>query len=132
MKKMIKEARGFTLVELIIIIVIVGILAATAIPKYFDLTEEAANGAMKGVLGALRSQNSLMFAERVLKGTHGGYTMGDIVTGMQQISGVEYSVEDKDHLKVKVKSYEYNIKADPLPEVPGEPGKIFCKEYPEW
>jgi MSHA pilin protein MshA len=42
---------GFTLIELIIVIVIIGILAAVAIPKYVDLTNEAKTSALDGVAG---------------------------------------------------------------------------------
>jgi Tfp pilus assembly protein PilE len=61
---------------LIVIVVIIGILAAVAIPSDINLTTEAANGTARGGLDTLRSANSLLFAQRLVGGTNGTYTMG--------------------------------------------------------
>ena len=59
--------RGFTLVELVIIIVILGILAAVAIPKYQDLTSEAREAATRGALGGLRSAITIYYANQAVR-----------------------------------------------------------------
>lgn len=75
-----KEA-GFTLIELVIIIVVLGILAAVAIPKYQDITGEAKEAAARGALGGIRSGITIFYANQaVTTGTATWPTLSELET----------------------------------------------------
>ncbi|MDD6177013.1 MAG: type II secretion system protein [Ruminobacter sp.] len=64
-----RSNKGFTLIELVVVIVILGILAAVAAPKFMDLQSDARISALQGLQGAVKSAVNLTYAKGVVQGT---------------------------------------------------------------
>ena len=88
MKQKLKNQEGFTLVEVIAVLVILGILAAVAIPKFFDMQDTARQKALAGAIGELNGQVALAFAQNALNGgTAGAYD------GFTGFLGPDFNIE---------------------------------------
>ena len=63
-----KKQAGFTLIELVIVIIILGILAVTAAPKFLNLQDDAKKSAAQGVQAAVSSSAQLVYSKSALAG----------------------------------------------------------------
>ena len=83
------KQRGFTLIELVLVIVILGILSAVALPTFVNLQDDAKKSAVKGALGGLRSGVAIWYARNAASGTATFPTLGELESspgGVMQIA----------------------------------------------
>ncbi|ABE56616.1 methylation [Shewanella denitrificans OS217] len=101
-----KRQQGFTLIELVVVIIILGILAVTAAPKFMNLQGDARIAALDGLEGALKGANSIIHSKSIIAGTNtlatstvnvGGTTTVSIaygyITSGASVADIETNIE---------------------------------------
>jgi MSHA pilin protein MshA len=88
-----QQQRGFTLIELIIVIVILGILAVTAAPKFLDIQGQATASTLQGVKAALQGGAQLIYAKSAIASQQRTLT-GDNVSSAGQTINTTYGYPD--------------------------------------
>ncbi|PSV31655.1 MULTISPECIES: prepilin-type N-terminal cleavage/methylation domain-containing protein [unclassified Photobacterium] len=81
-----KKQQGFTLIELVVVIVILGILAVTAAPKFMNLQNDARNASLQGLKGAIQGAAGIMYGKAAINGVESSNTATE-VDGIKTIFG---------------------------------------------
>ncbi|MGB0495082.1 MAG: pilus assembly FimT family protein [Kangiellaceae bacterium] len=75
------NTKGFTLIELVVVIVILGIMASVAVPKFINLQSDARISVMRGLEGAIRGSSTLVYSRALIEGEEQAATGNVDVTG---------------------------------------------------
>jgi len=84
-----QNKKGFTLIELVMVIVILGILAAVAIPRYVNLQQEALDATFKGVCGGLKSTAVILIGSSTA-----AHARGELKDLSEIIANTEYDTAE--------------------------------------
>ena len=118
-----KNQKGFTLIELVMIIVILGILAAVAIPTYVNLAQNAQDATARGILGSLRGANAILLANNAVTNSAATWNWTSIV-GSANVQGVAATGIATNTYTIQVGNSTYTFTLAPTQPSIGAPATI--------
>lgn len=95
-----QQTAGFTLIELVVVIVILGILAAVAVPKFINLSSDARIAVMKAVDGTMRSANGILYAKAATAGQDSAAAGSVTINGTAVATAYGYAKDATELAKV--------------------------------
>ncbi len=81
-----KRQGGFTLIELVVVIVILGILAVTAAPRFLNLQGDAREASLQGLKGAMQGAAGIVYGRAALDGKEGIATGQEVTIGSDNVA----------------------------------------------
>jgi MSHA pilin protein MshA len=92
----LKNSRGFTMIELIVVVSVLGILSIVAIPKLFNIKQDAQEAATNGIAGALAAANAENYAVRLENRTNGQHVLNcmDVANLLQSGLPIGYAITE--------------------------------------
>ncbi len=130
MKKQ-SNRRGFTLIELVIILIILGIVGAVAIPKYINMREEAARATARAILGALRGANSVVWSKLIINGDTSTYSFGELIRAADVSGDVKWLLNGNTGVTLTVGGSSYSFTMNDVGRPPYTIPTIYGP-YPDW
>jgi prepilin-type N-terminal cleavage/methylation domain-containing protein len=145
----LKNPHGFTLIELVIVIVILGILAATAAPKFIDLAKDSRIATLEGMRGAMQSGADLIYSKAFIQNKvegsetltveninislQSGYPVGNWMAGIRYIVNLDAVNYSSASAKCNVawcgRGNQTSIPSGVTTVSPGRIGKVYPKGY---